>query len=101
MEQDTAQQIEQRLAELPEDVRNAVMSVEWEQKVQAIAQKHSLHQAKAPVTADSPYREFFGRLSAPSKLAWLKLSISQKHNRVILQTLFLQGMRICAKKSCP
>ncbi len=52
MENDIAEQIEKRLAELPEDVRNAVMSVEWEQKVQAIAQKHALHIDQSGVLGD-------------------------------------------------
>lgn len=52
MDQEASHQIEQRLAELPEDVRNAVLSVEWEGKVQAIAQKHTLHIDQAGALGD-------------------------------------------------
>ncbi len=43
MEPNNEEQIAQRLAQLPADVRNAVLSVEWEQKLQAIGEKHHLH----------------------------------------------------------
>jgi hypothetical protein len=72
MENDTAQQIEQRLAELPEDVRNAVMSVEWEQKVQAIAAKHALHIDQAGALGDTTLMAmlgFFSLAEYPSRIA--------------------------------
>jgi hypothetical protein len=43
MAEDTRQLIEQRLAELPEDVRDAVLSAELGKHIQAIGQAHNLH----------------------------------------------------------
>jgi hypothetical protein len=43
MEDNVAQQLQARLTTLPDDVRTAVLSVEWEHKVQAIAGRHQLH----------------------------------------------------------
>ena len=43
MEQDLQKQIEDRIAELPEDIQQAIGSAELEQKVQAIGAKHHLH----------------------------------------------------------
>jgi|GEM_PF-4272512 len=60
MENDISQQIEKRLAELPEDVRNAVLSVEWEQKVQAIAQKHALHIDQSGALGDTTLMAMLG-----------------------------------------
>ena len=40
---DDALDIEKRLAELPEDIRQAVLSVEWEAKVQQLGAKEGLH----------------------------------------------------------
>lgn len=40
---DAKQEIEKRLAELPEDVRNAVLSADLGRNVQAIGQAHHLH----------------------------------------------------------
>ncbi|HVY73079.1 MAG TPA: hypothetical protein VG984_03475 [Candidatus Paceibacterota bacterium] len=43
MADDAKQEIEKRLAELPEDVRNAVLSADLGKKVQVIGQAHRLH----------------------------------------------------------
>ncbi len=43
MAEDYTQQIEARLAELPEDVQRAILSNDWEQKVAGIAKAHNLH----------------------------------------------------------
>lgn len=43
MEQDAVQKIQQRIAELPEDVRAAIQSNDLHQKVLAIGGKHQLH----------------------------------------------------------
>lgn len=43
MEEDLQKQIEQRLAELPADVQNAIASSDMEQKLNAIGAKHRLH----------------------------------------------------------
>lgn len=43
MAEDTQAQIEARLAELPEDVREAVLSAQLGERLGAIGQKHSLH----------------------------------------------------------
>lgn len=43
MEPNTEEQIAQRLAQLPADVRQAVLSADWEQKIQAIGEAHHLH----------------------------------------------------------
>lgn len=40
---DTNKNLEERIAQLPADVRQAVLSVEWEAKVQALGAKHHLH----------------------------------------------------------
>ena len=72
MEQDTAAQIEKRLAELPEDVRNAVLSVEWEQKVRAIGAKHALHIDQTGTLGDTTLMAmlgFFDMADFPSHIA--------------------------------
>lgn len=72
MDNDMPQQIEKRLAELPEDVRNAVLSVEWEQKVQAIAAKNALHIDQAGALGDTTLMAmlgFFDMADFPSHLA--------------------------------
>ena len=43
MEEDLQKQIEQRLAELPADVQNAIASSDMEQKLNTIGAKHRLH----------------------------------------------------------
>ncbi|HVV38794.1 MAG TPA: hypothetical protein VHD31_00515 [Candidatus Paceibacterota bacterium] len=43
MAEDFTKEIEAKLAELPEDVQEAILSNNWEQKVAAIAQAHHLH----------------------------------------------------------
>ena len=43
MEQDATQLIAQRLAELPEDVRNAVQAADLGDRVRAIGARHTLH----------------------------------------------------------
>lgn len=43
MEPNIEEQIAERLAQLPEDVRHAVLSADWEQKIQAIGESHHLH----------------------------------------------------------
>ena len=43
MEEDLQKQIEERLAELPADVQNAIASSDMEQKLNAIGAKHHLH----------------------------------------------------------
>jgi hypothetical protein len=63
MEQDTAAQIEKRLAELPEDVRNAVLSVEWEEKVRAIANKNALHIDQSGALGDTTLMAMLGFFS--------------------------------------
>jgi hypothetical protein len=65
-------QIEQRLAELPEDVRAAVLSVEWEGKVAAIAARHKLHLDQAGVLADVTLMAMLGMVTLdnyPARLA--------------------------------
>ena len=43
MENDIQLQIEKRMSELPEDVQQAILSSEFEEKIQALGQKNSLH----------------------------------------------------------
>lgn len=62
MEQNSAQQIEKRLAELPSDVQAAVLSVEWEQKVRAVAQKHGLHIDQTGILGDITLMAMLGML---------------------------------------
>ncbi|HVZ76012.1 MAG TPA: hypothetical protein VG934_01935 [Candidatus Paceibacterota bacterium] len=40
---DIAKQIEERIAQLPEDIRNAVLASDFDQKIQAIGKAHNLH----------------------------------------------------------
>lgn len=60
MENNTAENIEKRLAELPEDVRNAVLAVEWEEKVRTIANKHSLHIDQTGALGDTTLMAMLG-----------------------------------------
>ena len=43
MENDLAQQIQNRIAELPEDIQRAIMSADLDKKIQDIGNKHALH----------------------------------------------------------
>lgn len=43
METETQTKITERLAELPDDVREAILSSEFEKKIQAIGTRHQLH----------------------------------------------------------
>src|SRR3989338_1030179 len=43
MEEDLQKQIEERLAELPADVQNAIAASDMEQKLNAVGAKHHLH----------------------------------------------------------
>ena len=40
---DFAKQVEERLAQLPEDIQNAIMASDFDQKMQAIGRAHNLH----------------------------------------------------------
>ncbi len=60
MDTTVAAQIEKRLAELPEDVRAAVMSVEWEEKVRQIAGKHALHIDQTGALGDTTLMAMLG-----------------------------------------
>ena len=40
---ETTKQIEERLAQLPEDIQNAILSSDFDQKMQAIGRAHNLH----------------------------------------------------------
>lgn len=59
MEPDTTQ-LQERLAQLPEDVRSAVLSVEWEQKVQAIGARHQLHIDQVGALGDATLMAMLG-----------------------------------------
>jgi hypothetical protein len=64
--------LEERLAQLPEDVRNAVLSVEWEGKVQAIGQKHRLHIDQVGALGDLTLMTMIGMVNLsdyPSQMA--------------------------------
>jgi hypothetical protein len=60
MDNNLAGQIEQRIAELPEDVRSAVLSVEWETKVQAIGARNKLHIDQTGALGDATLMAMLG-----------------------------------------
>ncbi len=68
MADDTQQQIEKRLAELPEDVRQAILSSDLDQKLRDIAQKHSLHVDQGSALSDETMLVMLG-FSDPSEFA--------------------------------
>ena len=77
MEQDAAKLIQQRLAELPGDVRNAVQSADLSKKIQAVGTKHNLHIDQMGELEDevllamlgfSPLAQLGGRLSRALRL---------------------------------
>lgn len=43
MEQNIAEQVQKRMGELPEDVRRAIQSADFDKKLQDVATKHQLH----------------------------------------------------------
>lgn len=60
MEEDVTQQIQQRLAELPPDVRAAIQSAELSTKLQAIGTKHKLHIDQVGELEDEIYLAMLG-----------------------------------------
>ena len=71
------QLIEERTAELPEDVRNAIQSADFEEKVRALGSKHNLHIDQVGELGDevmlamlgfSPLESLEGRLAEALKI---------------------------------
>jgi len=68
MDLDLQQQVQKRLAELPQDVQAAVRSAELAQKVQAIGKKHALHIDQIGKLEDEVYLVMLG-FSDPAEFA--------------------------------
>ncbi|HEY4501901.1 MAG TPA: hypothetical protein VJJ20_02445 [Candidatus Paceibacterota bacterium] len=68
MDLDLQQQVQKRLAELPQDVQAAVRSAELGQKVQAIGKKHALHIDQVGKLEDEVYLVMLG-FADPSEFA--------------------------------
>ena len=68
MESETQKQLEGRLAELPEDVRLAILSSSFEKKIQTVGAKYSLHIDQTEVLRDETMLVMLG-FADPSTFA--------------------------------
>ncbi|OGC80366.1 hypothetical protein A2943_01235 [Candidatus Adlerbacteria bacterium RIFCSPLOWO2_01_FULL_51_16] len=83
MESETQKQIEERLGELPEDVRLAILSADFEKKVQTVGAKYNLHIDQLEVLGDETMLIMLG-FADPSTFAaniekQVRVSTDQAH----------------------
>lgn len=68
MEQDLQKQVEKRLTELPQDVREAIQSAQVQEHLRQIAQKHKLHIDQGAKLEDEVYMVMLG-FADPAELS--------------------------------
>jgi hypothetical protein len=59
-EEDIAKQIEERLAQLPDDIRDAILASDFDQKVQNIGRAHNLHIDQSQLLGNEIYMLMLG-----------------------------------------